>query len=1184
MINSEFNKMIFFEKLNCVRILLIIISCFNCIFLMGQSQPIGHQLTEYAPVSPNAASLGNYGLYPVNHNLGTIGVNVPIYTISTGKQELPISLSYNTSGVKVNDLASWVGLGWTLNAGGAIIRNVKGRPGPLAPYSTTPPSPEIYDLSNPTFNETNFNYMGAVVRGVYDGQPDEFIINAPGISTSFYYDPTNDEAVFKDQTRARVEIISNNEIVVTRMDGTRLRFGRDASGLENATEVSTHPATSYENAFDYVSTWFLTEMISVTSSDIIKFYYKEKSSWDYPVATGESIVIDGPTPSQPLEGNYPNGTNVSKRYLERIEFANGYVLFNSVLDRQDLADEYRLEDIEVYSGTYGSGTLLTRYTFNYSYFTRSGGVYPTGYNTIQGPAAVSFNGTRMVNSRTKSLKLNDITIGINGLGGAYAFEYNSTTLPLRGSTSLDSWGYANTNTGSLMPKTVGMFVNSVGGFAQTIEYDQGNGDREADEVKMKAAVLNKIIYPTGGYTIFEYEPNQYTDNFTQRDQIGKSQTVIAYGPPDNTPSDCPDQNFQEKTFTVASGDYVPASGQLSISFSQAQGIDPTRVVFDGTQYNPPSPDANEIYASSFQTFDFNMVGQHTIQAYEYRDAYQANGVYDCAITSATASWNEYGPPYQIQKTVLLGGLRIKEVKNYDGSSANPVSTKQFEYSNHNILQPENNKAFKKFFLVDKALRLELSTNLFYDNNLSGGPSVEYGTVTEFDINSINQEPLGKTVYEYETIPRQRLIQPTSGIAFFKHPQATYDADLNINFGSVQNDNIIDYYRNDTWRLGFLDKKEVYKGKGTTGSPYVQIYEENHSYIELSKQDISHNYVFLNTNNPNVFIWDSSPVAPYYGSSHALSYYVADVEVGRKVLEQKTISEYDQDGLNPRVTTTTYHYDNSDHLLPTRTIVTTSDGGPMITKTHYPDDVTTGSLQGGDLTIDANLAVAQLKSNGSAYRIAAPIQMETYKDQDDDGLAESNELLTVQRTNYKDWDIDLGLPTNTDIILPSGSMFLSGVYDPSTNPLELRSIYHEYSSDGNPLELSRKDDYHVVYIWGYNERFPIAKIVNASYADIPSSTIADIQSKSNLDNDHCMGTSGCNEATLRVALNDLRGISGLSDAMITTYTYDPQVGMTSQTDLNGQTTYYSYDELGRLIEVVDFEGNPLTKTEYHYRQE
>ena len=58
----------------------------------------------------------------------------------------------------------------------------------------------------------------------------------------------------------------------------------------------------------------------------------------------------------------------------------------------------------------------------------------------------------------------------------------------------------------------------------------------------------------------------------------------------------------------------------------------------------------------------------------------------------------------------------------------------------------------------------------------------------------------------------------------------------------------------------------------------------------------------------------------------------------------------------------------------------------------------------------------------------------------------------------------------------------------------------------------------------------------------------------------------------------------SDAFMTTYTYQPQVGVSSQTDLNNRTTFYHYDDQRRLFLVKDDEGNILKKFCYNYYNE
>jgi YD repeat-containing protein len=53
------------------------------------------------------------------------------------------------------------------------------------------------------------------------------------------------------------------------------------------------------------------------------------------------------------------------------------------------------------------------------------------------------------------------------------------------------------------------------------------------------------------------------------------------------------------------------------------------------------------------------------------------------------------------------------------------------------------------------------------------------------------------------------------------------------------------------------------------------------------------------------------------------------------------------------------------------------------------------------------------------------------------------------------------------------------------------------------------------------------------------------------------------------------------AQMSSYTYDPSVGMTSQTDATGRTTTYEYDGLGRLLRTRDEQGRIRTQNEYHY---
>jgi YD repeat-containing protein len=53
------------------------------------------------------------------------------------------------------------------------------------------------------------------------------------------------------------------------------------------------------------------------------------------------------------------------------------------------------------------------------------------------------------------------------------------------------------------------------------------------------------------------------------------------------------------------------------------------------------------------------------------------------------------------------------------------------------------------------------------------------------------------------------------------------------------------------------------------------------------------------------------------------------------------------------------------------------------------------------------------------------------------------------------------------------------------------------------------------------------------------------------------------------------------AQVTTYTHEPLVGLTSQTNATGRTITYEYDALGRLQRVRDEQGRVLSEQQYHY---
>ncbi len=80
----------------------------------------------------------------------------------------------------------------------------------------------------------------------------------------------------------------------------------------------------------------------------------------------------------------------------------------------------------------------------------------------------------------------------------------------------------------------------------------------------------------------------------------------------------------------------------------------------------------------------------------------------------------------------------------------------------------------------------------------------------------------------------------------------------------------------------------------------------------------------------------------------------------------------------------------------------------------------------------------------------------------------------------------------------------------------------------------------------------------------------------------------------VELNNVSNIEVAADTMdevrlypkgaqMTTYTYDPLIGITSQCDINNRIIYYEYDGLGRLKTIRDENKNILKTLDYQFQK-
>lgn len=150
---------------------------------------------------------------------------------------------------------------------------------------------------------------------------------------------------------------------------------------------------------------------------------------------------------------------------------------------------------------------------------------------------------------------------------------------------------------------------------------------------------------------------------------------------------------------------------------------------------------------------------------------------------------------------------------------------------------------------------------------------------------------------------------------------------------------------------------------------------------------------------------------------------------------------------------------------------------------------------------------------------------------------------------------------------------------------------EYDDTGNVIRYKEKDGTNSYIIMGYKKQYPIMKISGGTedyyyeYEDLSQALnvgtgyyFHSLQTLSDAEN------TQSEELSLISTMKTVQSwLSENRSALVTFYTYDPLIGVTSETSPNGVTVFYKYDNNGRLVTVTDDQGNVLKKAVYNYKQ-
>lgn len=440
---------------------------------------------SYVPPSPNGTAWTTYGDLPVSLATGMPAISIPIFTASCGSLSMPISLTYSYSGFFPLQDAGWVGLGWNLNAGGVITREVEGGVDNsensgynYGQYNLADSITESPDPSNFWGSAYN-NLLGNSAKS-YDLAPDILDAEFNGYSDKFIWVSGKAYLMTWDKDFGIKWPAPDSNISITTADGTIYTFnaGESTTNYYYGGEDSTHQT--------YTSAWDLTSIVSGDHKDTILLSYGVYS-WQQAGVSYQTTYIksDGSQADMGIDSvGYNSGPSISSAILQSIRCRNYRIQF--VLDtavRTDINGSYpRLRAIDVIDSL--SGDTIKKNTFSYEYFGQTS-VSPASYERL---ALKSFS---------------SVSSAISSDSLSYTFKYINEygSFPIKGATAIDIWGYCNSDTNgtTILPPNNSGYYNT-GNWGTNM----GNDNRTPNFTYCSYGALDTIVYPTGGYTAYQY--------------------------------------------------------------------------------------------------------------------------------------------------------------------------------------------------------------------------------------------------------------------------------------------------------------------------------------------------------------------------------------------------------------------------------------------------------------------------------------------------------------------------------------------------------------------------------------------------------------------------------------------------------------------------------------------------------
>lgn len=259
----------------------------------------------------------------VNHSTGTLGVGLPLYTLSEGVISVPINLSYDASGVQVDAVASNVGLNWSLNTGGRIVRIPRGG---LSDESVFQLQGVDDGFMRGYYHQAYAGFagngtLGAKLTFARDLAPDLFVLQLGEASVKFMILPIPNST----QKRIVYQDLSNSDIKIELIPFT---------GTEPNCNIANN--YSFETALFNASAFYGFGFFKVTAADGAVYHFGEsQDSREYAFSPKDYFATKGFTATSTNTSEavnsfkgmrvicHPTVWNVSRVYTRNVQAGQG---------------------------------------------------------------------------------------------------------------------------------------------------------------------------------------------------------------------------------------------------------------------------------------------------------------------------------------------------------------------------------------------------------------------------------------------------------------------------------------------------------------------------------------------------------------------------------------------------------------------------------------------------------------------------------------------------------------------------------------------------------------------------------------------------------------------------------------------------------------------------------------------